>query len=432
MRDLYINFTVPLKGDNKLEEMELELGSLLKKAREEKGLNLDDIQEETKIRKKYLEAIEENNFDVLPGRVYLKVFIKGYAREVGLNYQDLLKKYEILNIKEEKESNLQKDYLNGTKVPSGSNNNDRKKPFKIIFIILLILFLGAAAVYTFQYFNNSEIRLLNQQSSENIEEESQLLEIEENEDLETIPENEEETPAAEENGAVNSLNISDNDLNLSENESDNLLDSFDSDVLTEENTEIIDQNNFDEPEALDSQEQNQISEIIISEEFNNQQETEDNDQGTNDQETAAVEGQDSAQSDNSQINDDNIQSRDQSSAEAANSVNGEGSSATEADEEESANQEEVVLDNNIEISASDTVWITVELDGENSFSGILEAGDQQSFELEDRLYIKIGNGSAITAEMAGESYGPWAGDGEIAEVEFLNEGEEIIINNLRD
>jgi cytoskeletal protein RodZ len=55
--------------------MELELGTLLKKAREEKGLSLDDIQEETKIRKKYLEAIEENNFDILPGKVYLKVLL---------------------------------------------------------------------------------------------------------------------------------------------------------------------------------------------------------------------------------------------------------------------------------------------------------------------------------------------------------------------
>ncbi|ODS49649.1 MAG: hypothetical protein A8274_1386, partial [Halanaerobium sp. 4-GBenrich] len=44
---------------------DIELGTLLKKARQEKGLTLDDIQERTKIRKKYLEAIEANNFDIL-------------------------------------------------------------------------------------------------------------------------------------------------------------------------------------------------------------------------------------------------------------------------------------------------------------------------------------------------------------------------------
>jgi cytoskeletal protein RodZ len=272
--------------------MELELGTLLKKAREEKGLSLDDIQEETKIRKKYLEAIEENNFDILPGKVYLKVFVKGYAREVDLNYQALLDNYEVLNIQEEKESNLQKDYLNGTKVSSGSKNEDRKNPFKIIFIMLLILFLGAAVVYTYQYINNSEIRLLNQQNlqNENIEEDSQLLQVEENKSAEITSENEEEINRSVES-SIDNFNEADNN---------NLLDSFDSSVFTEENTEIIDQNNLNGLERLNDQEQNQISEIIISEELSNQQEE------IEEQDTAAYEDQDVAQSETAQVNN-NIQ-----------------------------------------------------------------------------------------------------------------------------
>lgn len=400
--------------------MELELGTLLKKAREEKGLSLDDIQEETKIRKKYLEAIEENNFDILPGKVYLKVFIKGYAREVDINYQALLENYEILNIKEEKESNLQKDYLNGTKVSSGSKNKDRKNPFEIIFIILLILFLGAAVVYTYQYINNSEIRLLNQQQSqnENIEEDSQLLEVEESSSEETAPENEEEINSSAENSSDNSTNASDNN---------NLLDSFDSSIFTEENTEIIDQNNFNGLEGLDAQEQNQISEIIISEELGQQQIEENEQEEIVQPETGAGEEQDSIQSEAEELNEAAIENEEQSAAEAVNSDNSDPESVNETD-----NQEEAVLENNIEIKASDTVWVTIDVDGSNAFSGILEAGDQQQFEIADSLYIKIGNGSAITAEINGEVYGPWAENAAIAEVEFLNEGEEITINNLRN
>lgn len=412
--------------------MELDLGSLLKKTREEKGLSIEDIQEETKIRKKYLEAIEENNFDILPGEVYLKVFIKGYAREVGLDYQELLSKYKVLNIKEDKETNLQKDYLGGTKVPSGSENNERKNPFKIILIVLLILFLGAAAVYTYQYVNNSEIRLLNQQNSqnENIEEDSQLLEVDENSSTESSSADEGESAGSEERAGDNSGDISDLDLSSSDNEdSDNLLESFDSGVLTDENTEIIDQNNFNELEGLDSQEQNQISEIIISDDLNNQQENVENNQQENIQnEMQNIEEQnDNDQADIVQENSNNNQNEEQASVEAVNPDNNEEVPVNEAE-----NQEEAVLDNSIEILASDTVWITVDVDGANAFSGILEAGDQQQFEVEDRLYIKIGNGSAITAEMGGESFGPWAGDGGIAEVEFLNDGEEITINNLRN
>jgi cytoskeletal protein RodZ len=400
--------------------MELELGTLLKKAREEKGLSLDDIQEETKIRKKYLEAIEENNFDILPGKVYLKVFVKGYAREVDLNYQALLDNYEVLNIQEEKESNLQKDYLNGTKVSSGSKNEDRKNPFKIIFIMLLILFLGAAVVYTYQYINNSEIRLLNQQNlqNENIEEDSQLLEVEENKSAEITSENEEEINRSVES-SIDNFNEADNN---------NLLDSFDSSVFTEENTEIIDQNNFNGLEGLNDQEQNQISEIIISEELSKQQEIKKNRQEEiEEQETAANEDQDVAQSETAQAND-GIQNEDQSAVEVLDSDNPDQGSVNASENQ----QDEAVLDNNIEILASDTVWVTIDVDGANAFSGILEAGDQQQFEIEDSLYIKIGNGNAITAEMRGDNYGPWAGNGEIAEVEFLNEGEEITINNLRN
>ncbi len=410
--------------------MELELGTLLKKAREEKGLSLDDIQEETKIRKKYLEAIEENNFEILPGNVYLKVFIKGYAREVGINYQALLENYEILNIKEDKESNLQKDYLNGTKVSNGSKNKDRKNPFKVIFIILLIIFLGAAAVYTYQYINSSEIRLLNQQSSqeENIEENSELLEVEESSNEEVLAENEAESNESEESENDNSTANSEIDLNslTGEDDSMDLMDSFDSSAVTEEKTEIIDQNNFDEIEGPDSQEQNQLSEIIISEDLNQEQESEEN----ADEENMGSAVQPTPQSDNEQVNTSSDQQEEEPALEELNSVDEAAAAVNEA--EEPAEQEEAVLDNNIEILASDTVWVTVDVDGANAFSGILEAGDQQQFEVEDRLYIKIGNGSAITAVVGGENYGPWAGNGEIAEVEFLNEDEQIKINNLRN
>ena len=411
--------------------MELELGSLLKKAREEKGLIIDDIQEETKIRKKYLEAIEENNFDILPGKVYLKVFVKGYAREVDLDYQELLKKYKVLNIKEEKESNLQKDYLNGTKFSSGSEKNNRKNPIKIIFIILLILFLGGAVVYTYQYINSAELRLLNQQSSQNqnIKEDSQLLEVEENNNSETAFKTEEENYDPEETAGDSSSDISDFDLSSSDNEeNNNLLEFFDSGVLREENTEIIDQNNFSELEGLDSQEKNQISEIIITDDINNQQENELNNQQENlKNEIQDTEDQNDAVQSDLVEEGNNNQNENQVSEEAVNSTDNEELPADEAE-----NQEEVVLDNKIEIAAADTVWITVDVDGANAFSGILEAGDRQQFEVDNRLYIKIGNGSAITAEIGGETYGPWAGDGGIAEVEFLNNGEDITINNLRN
>lgn len=71
-----------------------ELGLTLRKAREEQGLTLDEIQETTKIRKHYLEAIEEGNYKALPGSFYVRAFVKNYADAVGLDSEELLRVYK--------------------------------------------------------------------------------------------------------------------------------------------------------------------------------------------------------------------------------------------------------------------------------------------------------------------------------------------------
>lgn len=70
-----------------------ELGRQLKEARLQKGMSLDDVQEVTKIRKKYLEAIESGDYKVLPGSFYVKAFIKTYAEAVGMNPDELLEEH---------------------------------------------------------------------------------------------------------------------------------------------------------------------------------------------------------------------------------------------------------------------------------------------------------------------------------------------------
>lgn len=70
-----------------------ELGQLLKEARKEKGLSLDDVQEITKIQKRYLKAIEDGNYAILPGSFYVRGFIKNYAEAVGLEPESVLQLY---------------------------------------------------------------------------------------------------------------------------------------------------------------------------------------------------------------------------------------------------------------------------------------------------------------------------------------------------
>ena len=71
-----------------------ELGTRLKEARLSKGYSLDDLQEITKIQKRYLMAIEEGNYSMMPGSFYVRAFIKQYAEAVGLNADEILENYK--------------------------------------------------------------------------------------------------------------------------------------------------------------------------------------------------------------------------------------------------------------------------------------------------------------------------------------------------
>ncbi|WP_338469788.1 DUF4115 domain-containing protein [Niallia sp. XMNu-256] len=71
-----------------------ELGTRLKEARLSKNLSLDDLQEITKIQKRYLIGIEEGNYSLMPGAFYVRAFIKQYAEAVGLNPEELFKEFD--------------------------------------------------------------------------------------------------------------------------------------------------------------------------------------------------------------------------------------------------------------------------------------------------------------------------------------------------
>lgn len=71
-------------------------GALLRRLRESAGATLDDLARITKIRKHYLEAIEEHSFDLLPAAVYVRGFVTEYARVLGLDTQRVAASYMVI------------------------------------------------------------------------------------------------------------------------------------------------------------------------------------------------------------------------------------------------------------------------------------------------------------------------------------------------
>lgn len=69
------------------------VGEILRAEREKQGLTVKDIEKATSIRGLYIQAIEDDKYDVLPGEVYLKGFMRNYASFLGLDAQHILDAY---------------------------------------------------------------------------------------------------------------------------------------------------------------------------------------------------------------------------------------------------------------------------------------------------------------------------------------------------
>ncbi|WDH84551.1 helix-turn-helix domain-containing protein [Paenibacillus urinalis] len=121
-----------------------ELGQQLKEARLQKGLSLDDVQEMTKIRKRYLEAIESGDYKVLPGSFYVRAFIKTYAETVGLNPEELLEGHKKDVPAAEQEATMEPVMQKRSSRPQAERNNKWLSivlPWTFLALILVLIYI---------------------------------------------------------------------------------------------------------------------------------------------------------------------------------------------------------------------------------------------------------------------------------------------------
>jgi hypothetical protein len=71
------------------------LGDILKKRREELGMDLREISETLKIKFAYLKALEDDDLKNLPAEVYVKAYLNSYARSLDLNPEEILNTYNL-------------------------------------------------------------------------------------------------------------------------------------------------------------------------------------------------------------------------------------------------------------------------------------------------------------------------------------------------
>lgn len=73
--------------------MSLTLGEKLRQAREERGISISEVAEQTRISPLYIESIENDNYKPLPGGIFNKGFVKSYAKYVGIDENEALREY---------------------------------------------------------------------------------------------------------------------------------------------------------------------------------------------------------------------------------------------------------------------------------------------------------------------------------------------------
>ncbi|KAB7642266.1 helix-turn-helix domain-containing protein [Bacillus sp. B3-WWTP-C-10-D-3] len=147
-----------------------ELGQKLKEARGTKGLSIDQLHEITKIQKRHLVAIEEGNYDVLPGAFYARAFIKQYADTVGLNGEELLVEYQSTIPQSEKRdvpqvSTGQKTQETMQKSSSWPIADHMPK----ILVALLVIAVGVVIWFVFQALTGKDDEKVPNTQSEKIE-----------------------------------------------------------------------------------------------------------------------------------------------------------------------------------------------------------------------------------------------------------------------
>jgi cytoskeleton protein RodZ len=110
------------------------LGERLKRGREEKNISLDDVAQATKINKGILSALENDQSEFFPPVVFVRGFIRNYARYVGLNEKELFDLYtKICSVKK---AETMSEELKGRK----------KIKFSAFYMLIIIFLIGATFV----------------------------------------------------------------------------------------------------------------------------------------------------------------------------------------------------------------------------------------------------------------------------------------------
>ena len=136
---------------------EAKVGRILEQARKERGLSLEEVEQATKIRKRYLAGLEREDYALLPDAVYAQGFLKTYANFLGLDGEALSRQLKSrrkprrergINYNTKPESDFEEPLI----APRGLQGTEKRKVPTSAIVTLLVAVLVLAAVIGALYF----------------------------------------------------------------------------------------------------------------------------------------------------------------------------------------------------------------------------------------------------------------------------------------
>ncbi|MCX7956005.1 MAG: helix-turn-helix domain-containing protein [Patescibacteria group bacterium] len=131
----------------------LTVADILKNQRLKKGLTLEDIEKKTKIRKKYIEALEKNQWDFFSSKIYIIGLLRNYSRILDLDEKKILAFFR-------RDYEKKEDIKFKKKISSKYLNSETKNLFKIISIVIIFFFSFYFLYQLYLYFSPPKLVII--------------------------------------------------------------------------------------------------------------------------------------------------------------------------------------------------------------------------------------------------------------------------------
>jgi len=125
-----------------------DIGNFLRERREARGISLIEAEKDLRIRKKYLQALEEGNIDAIPGRTYLIGYLRNYSKYLGIDEENINQIIQTYKNLEEQKVGLEKTKERSIRLKRKDRSIFEKKklffPIKYVYLtsFVLIIFIG--------------------------------------------------------------------------------------------------------------------------------------------------------------------------------------------------------------------------------------------------------------------------------------------------